>query len=105
MLAHVLKGPTTIPRDLPTQGPFNHEERQRVGLWRELYDMDLWPSSEREELKGASKRGSYTVVMPLPAATIRCAGQLERLRSRLGQILEMESANTGIISPVLPRVF
>ena len=74
-----------------------------MGLWRELYDMDLWPSSEREDAFAAAKRGSSNVTIPPPALTIRTQGQLEELRSRLGQILEIESdANTGTISSVLP---
>lgn len=49
---------------LPTQGPFNHSERNLVGLPRNWYDTSIWPEADKKHL-----------VPPATAASIRGAGQ------------------------------
>eukprot|EP00878_Enallax_costatus_P038076 GHUV01043224.1.p1 GENE.GHUV01043224.1~~GHUV01043224.1.p1 ORF type:complete len:182 (+),score=57.46 GHUV01043224.1:262-807(+) len=100
------------------KGPFNHEERQMVGLRREWYDVTAWPEElQQQVVKPALAAAARGKGLPVAAAADACgdlnstslsgtdAGaavsaaipavpkdsqQLEQLRRRLWQMLEIE---------------
>ena len=71
-----------------TQGPFNHDARQEVGLPRDYYDVTLWPSADREGLSQARPPIADPSIAVPPLAMN--AGQLQALRDRLQMVVDQE---------------
>ena len=71
-----------------TQGPFNHDARQEVGLPRDYYDVTLWPSEDREGLSQARPPIADPSIAVPPLAMN--AGQLQALRDRLQMVVDQE---------------
>jgi uncharacterized ferritin-like protein (DUF455 family) len=79
------------------KGPFNHSERELVGLSRAYYDIESWPQEAREELKHLPAEAAKIRGLGLPLDTShdrRQARLTEGLRDRLGKILEMEASQS-----------
>lgn len=79
------------------KGPFNHQERELVGLTRAYYDVDSWPEEARERFRvqtpaeAARKQG---LGLPLDPPGPRLYSLTEGLIDRLGRMLEMEAVQS-----------
>ena len=103
---NMLRRPATPLSHAPhLQGPFNHSERNLVGLPRNWYDTSIWPEADKQHLvppaTAASIRGAgqHLSTSPMPAAsgggvegvaTIGLGGEAESVRRAVAPTLSRE---------------
>uniref|UniRef100_A0A383W2U5 Uncharacterized protein n=1 Tax=Tetradesmus obliquus TaxID=3088 RepID=A0A383W2U5_TETOB len=79
------------------KGPFNHEERQQVGLQREWYDVSAWPQQLQQQL-----------VKPAVAAAARGKGlaltqqQQQQQQQQHGNVPDAGSSSSSVQGQGLP---